>query len=129
MKSPENHRAGYIGKMVGELAEIARSDGLELLSHLLDMAKLEADSGPARNAQMPIADRSDIWLDASYLRELAHRCVRHARDCSHLATSHQLEAIGIELMQKAAELDELHQFGHGDASVVDATSATTTREK
>ncbi|CAN0486946.1 unnamed protein product, partial [Phaeothamnion confervicola] len=42
---------------------------------------------------------------ASYLREHAQRCVRLARDCPHVATSHQLEAIGIELMEKAAELD------------------------
>jgi len=50
-----------------------------------------------------------VWVDASYLREQAHRCSRLARDCPHLPTSHELEAIGIELMQKAAELDQLQQ--------------------
>ena len=44
---------------------------------------------------------------ASYLREQAQRCVRLARDCPHSPTSHQLEAIGMELMEKAAELEEL----------------------
>jgi hypothetical protein len=48
------------------------------------------------------------WLkESSYLRDQAHRCVRLARDCPHLPTSHELEAIGVELMERAAELDEL----------------------
>ena len=46
-----------------------------------------------------------IWVDASYLREQAERCVRLARDCPHVPTAHQLEALGVEFMQKAAELD------------------------
>lgn len=50
-----------------------------------------------------------VWADSSYMRELAQRCTRAARDCPHLPTSHELEAIGVELMQKAAELDELNQ--------------------
>lgn len=45
--------------------------------------------------------------DPSYLREQAHRCVRLARQCPHLPTSHELEAISVELMEKAAELDEV----------------------
>ncbi len=45
--------------------------------------------------------------NATYLREQALHCVRLARDCPHSPTSHELEAIGIELMEKAAELDEL----------------------
>jgi hypothetical protein len=50
-----------------------------------------------------------IWVDAPYLREQAQRCVRLARDCPHLPTAHELEAIGVELMQKAAELDHLQE--------------------
>jgi hypothetical protein len=50
-----------------------------------------------------------IWVDAPYLREQAQRCTRLARDCPHLPTAHELEAIGIELMQKAAELDHLQE--------------------
>ena len=49
-------------------------------------------------------------VDAPYLREQAQRCVRLARDCSKMPTetvAHELEAIGIELMQKATELDHL----------------------
>jgi hypothetical protein len=49
-----------------------------------------------------------IWVDAPYLREQAQRCTRLARDCPHLPTAHELEALGVELMQKAAELDHLH---------------------
>jgi hypothetical protein len=56
---------------------------------------------------MPSAARHDMAVGASYLREQAERCVRLARDCPHLPTSHELEAIGVELMEKAAELDEL----------------------
>lgn len=55
-----------------------------------------------------------IWVDASYLREQAQRCARLARarlarDCPHPPTSHELEAFGVELMEKAAELDELSE--------------------
>ena len=50
-----------------------------------------------------------VWADSSYMRSLAQRCTRAAHDCPHLPTSHELEAIGLELMQKAAELDELNQ--------------------
>jgi hypothetical protein len=56
-----------------------------------------------------------IWVDASYLREQAQRCVRLARDCPHKPTSHELESLGIDLMQKAAELDELQQSDKGNA--------------
>ena len=56
-----------------------------------------------------------IWVDASYLREQAQRCVRLARDCPHKPTSHELESLGIDLMQKAAELDELQQSNKGNA--------------
>jgi len=46
-------------------------------------------------------------LSASYLRELAHRCVRLARSCPDRKTSHELEAIGAELMERAAEIERL----------------------
>ena len=48
-----------------------------------------------------------VPIGASYLREQAHRVVRLARDCPHRPTSHELEAIGMELMEKALEIDEL----------------------
>jgi hypothetical protein len=51
-----------------------------------------------------------IWVDAPYLREQAERCARLARDCPHVPTAHELEAIGIELMEKAAELDHLQEY-------------------
>jgi hypothetical protein len=49
------------------------------------------------------------WVDSSYMRDLAQRCTRAARNCPHRPTSHELEAIGIELMEKAAKLDEINQ--------------------
>ena len=54
-----------------------------------------------------------VWVDASYLREQAQRCVHLARDCPHRPTALELEAIGMDLMLKASELDEL-QEGGGD---------------
>lgn len=42
--------------------------------------------------------------DVSYLRELAHRCVRLAHNCSDQHISHELDAIGAELMEKTAEM-------------------------
>jgi len=54
------------------------------------------------------------WVDASYMRALAHRCSRAARDCPHRPTAVELEAIGVELMERAAEIDELNQVCGGD---------------
>jgi hypothetical protein len=48
-----------------------------------------------------------MLADARYLRERAHECVALARECPHLPTSEALEALGLELMEKAAELDKL----------------------
>ena len=48
-----------------------------------------------------------VLVDAPYLRTQAERCTRLARDCPHTPTAHELEALGIELMQKANELDHL----------------------
>jgi len=62
---------------------------------------------------MPGAAESFVWVwtDASYLREQAQRCSRLARNCPHIATSHELEAMGVEWMQKASELEHLQQTG------------------
>jgi hypothetical protein len=50
------------------------------------------------------------WTDSSsYMRDLAQRCTRAARDCPHRPTSNELEAIGVELMEKAKQLDEFNQ--------------------
>ena len=59
-----------------------------------------------------------IWADAPYLREQAQRCARLARDCPHLPTAHELEAIGVELMQRAADLDHMQE--DRDAETADA---------
>ena len=48
-----------------------------------------------------------IWVDAPYLRKQAQRCVRLARECPHQPTAHGLEALGTELMERAAELDAI----------------------
>ena len=46
-----------------------------------------------------------MHIEASYLREKAHHCVALARDCPDLTTSRALEALGIEFMEKAAEVE------------------------
>jgi hypothetical protein len=56
-----------------------------------------------------------MLADATYLRERAHECVALARECPHLPTSQALEALGIELMEKAAELEELSADRAGPA--------------
>jgi hypothetical protein len=48
-----------------------------------------------------------MLADAKYLRACAHHCVALARDCPHLPTSQALEALGVELMEQAAELEQL----------------------
>jgi hypothetical protein len=55
------------------------------------------------------SDHMWVWIDAAYLREQALRCARLARECPHRPTSHELEAIGVEFMEKAAELDALNE--------------------
>jgi hypothetical protein len=49
--------------------------------------------------------------DTAYLREKAQYCVALARDCADLTTSHALEALGVELMEKAAEIENSHSLG------------------
>jgi hypothetical protein len=41
MKSPKN-RAEYLSDITSQLADMARTDGLELLAYTLEMAALEA---------------------------------------------------------------------------------------
>jgi hypothetical protein len=47
---------------------------------------------------------------AEYLRELAPKCTRLARRCPHLATSHELGALSVDLMLKAKQLEELEPW-------------------
>jgi hypothetical protein len=56
------------------------------------------------------AANSEMPASATYLRQQAQRCVQVARGCPHRPTSHELEAIATELMEKAAEWDRL--LGH-----------------
>jgi hypothetical protein len=47
-----------------------------------------------------------MQVTAQYLREQAHYCVALARACPHRSTSQALEALGVELMEKAAEVEK-----------------------
>lgn len=46
-----------------------------------------------------------MLVDALFLREKAHYCVALSRRCTDLVTARALEALGVELMEKAAELE------------------------
>jgi hypothetical protein len=56
-----------------------------------------------------------MLVDALYLREKAQYCVALARHCTDIPTSHALEALGVELMEKAAELEHDRLLG-GDTA-------------
>ena len=60
--------------------------------------------------QMPFVGHSRtktvMPIEVLYLRDQAQRCVRLARTCSDRKTSHALEAMAAEFMEKAAELDK-----------------------
>ena len=47
-----------------------------------------------------------MHVTAQYLREQAHHCVALARACPHLSTAQALEALSVELMEKAAEVEQ-----------------------
>lgn len=50
---------------------------------------------------------NDMSVDTAFLRKQANSCVRLARECQGSPMSHELEAIGTDLMARAAQLDEL----------------------
>jgi hypothetical protein len=85
---------------------------------------MEPDSKVTVAAPISAGADPHAWdlVDPSYMRALAHRCSRAARDCPHRATSVELEAIGVELMEKAAQIDELNQVCGGDGSPGGAAS-------
>jgi hypothetical protein len=47
-----------------------------------------------------------MHVTAQYLREQAHHCVALAHTCPDRSTSQALEALGVELMEKAAEVEQ-----------------------
>jgi len=48
MKTQEDQGAAYISDVTVQLAQMARTDGFEVLAYLLDMAALEAESANRR---------------------------------------------------------------------------------
>jgi hypothetical protein len=63
--------------------------------------------GTVGKSMLSSAVRPEVSADAAYLRQQAYRCVQLARECPHRPTSHELEALGMELMERAAEVDKL----------------------
>ena len=103
VERPPRRDGDYIRQMAGELAEMARHEGLSMVAFLLQMAVLEV-SNPSKES----ASKQDINIEmVSCLREQASLCVKLARDCPDGPTSHKLEGIGTEIMLKAEELEKL----------------------
>jgi len=48
MRISDQDRVAYIGEMTQQLAEMARTDGFDVLAYLLEMAKLEAEAATKR---------------------------------------------------------------------------------
>jgi len=58
---------------------------------------------------LPPEDDTRVWPDAAFLRQQARRCVSLSRECPHEATAHALERLGVELLEKAVELELLQE--------------------
>jgi hypothetical protein len=58
---------------------------------------------------LPPEDDTRVWPDASFLRQQARRCVELCRECPHEVTARELEKLGIELPEKAVELELLQE--------------------
>jgi len=57
----------------------------------------------------PPEDDTRVWPDASFLRQKARRCVELSRECPHEVTARALENLGVELLEKAIELELLQE--------------------
>ena len=65
----------------------------------------------ADNKKSPFPSDADarVWPDAAYLRQQARRCVSLSRACPHEATARALETLGVDLLEKAVELELLQE--------------------
>ena len=50
---------------------------------------------------------ADIWRLGEYLRAKTHDCVRLARRCPDRKTAHELEAMSVEFLNRAARIQQL----------------------
>lgn len=57
MKSREKDRREYIGAMAFELAKMARADGHDVLSYLLEVAAVEAEASDGQIAKFQPASK------------------------------------------------------------------------
>jgi hypothetical protein len=60
-------------------------------------------------SKLPYEDDARVWPDASYLRQQARRCVSLSRECPHEVTARALEKLGVDLLEKAVELELLQE--------------------
>ena len=72
----------------------------------------------------PKSPERGMLVDALYLREKAHYCVALARRCPHLWTAQALEALGTEMMEKAAELERDRTLSPSGADQATLTKRT-----
>ena len=65
--------------------------------------QMSGESSVDNGASNAIKPGTTPW---EYLREQAHRCMRLARTCPDRVTSHALEAMGMEFLEQAAEMEK-----------------------
>jgi len=68
-------------------------------------------------------------INATYLRKQAHKYVALARKCPHLPTSQALEALGVEFMERAAELERSASLTPSSQSLTPSTSQKSSKRK
>ncbi len=105
MGTQEKHCAEYIGDITAQLAKMARGNNLDVLAYFLEIAALAAQT-PDEMRNISNSDGLPVLPDPNTLRDQAYRCTQLARECPDVPTAHELEAIGVELMLTAAELDK-----------------------
>jgi hypothetical protein len=69
----------------------------------------ELPMSDSKKSALPPEDDTRVWPDASYLRQQARRCVSLSRECPHQETARALETLGVDLLEKAVELDLLQE--------------------
>jgi hypothetical protein len=62
-----------------------------------------------KKSSLPAEDDTRVWPDAKFLRTQARRCVSLSRECPHELTARALETLGVELLEKAVELELLQE--------------------
>ena len=94
-------REYLVGGPDGPPAVDHEEDAIDEMEDRIDVVGHEQD----RAAGTPLG--TTAWDVAAYLKEKAHHCMRLARSCPDRETSHALEAMGLEFLDRATELERM----------------------